>query len=152
MVMQMYRRMVLVALSVTLFPLLALAAAGPKNVDGQGVAIHGHDPVAYFNQGKPVVGRPEYHTTVGIATYWFANAQNQQQFKSDPSKYEPQYGGYCAYGVAQGLKPDVDPTAFTIVDGKLYLNLSPFVLKRWQDDIPGNITSANENWPGLKNK
>jgi YHS domain-containing protein len=148
---QILRRTLLIAVSTVLFPILALAA-GPKNIDAKGVAIHGHDPVAYFNQGKPVVGQSEYSATVGAATYWFANLANQQLFKSDPEKYEPQYGGYCAYGVAQGLKPDIDPTAFKIVDGKLYLNLSPFVLKRWQDDIAGNISTANENWPGLKNK
>jgi YHS domain-containing protein len=144
-------RTILIAVSIALLPALALTA-GPKNIDAKGIAIHGHDPVAYFNQGKPTTGQSEYSATVGTATYWFANQANQELFKSNPEKYEPQYGGYCAYGVTQGLKPDIDPTAFKIVDGKLYLNLSPFVLKRWQDDIPGNISTANENWPALKNK
>jgi YHS domain-containing protein len=152
MMMQKIRRQtIVIALSAALIPALAVAA-GPKNTDEKGVAIHGHDPVAYFVQGKPVAGQAAYSATVGTATYWFANTSNQQLFKADPSKYEPQYGGYCAYGVAQGLKPDIDPTAFKIVEGKLYLNLSPFVLKRWQDDIPGNIKTANEKWPSLKNK
>lgn len=144
-----HRRSLLIALAATPLALPA-RAAGAANVDAHGVAIHGHDPVAYFVDGKPVMGKPEHSATVGLATYWFANAANLQLFNADPARYEPQYGGYCAYGVAQGVKPDVDPSAFRIVDGKLYLNLSPAVQKRWQADIPGFIDRANQNWPGLK--
>lgn len=134
-----------------LWPPAALAA-GPINLDARGVAIHGHDPVAYFLDGKPVPGRAEHRAMVGTATYWFASEANLQRFKVDPSKYEPQYGGYCAYGVAQGVKPDIDPTAFRIVDGKLYLNLSPGVQKRWLEDVPGHIGRANQNWTTLKDQ
>ena len=130
----------------------AAFAGGATNIDARGLAIHGHDPVAYFIEGRPVVGKPEHKATVGTATYWFASEANLQTFEADPSKYEPQYGGYCAYGVAQGYKPDIDPTAFRIVDGKLYLNLSPAVQKRWQADIPGFINRANQNWSALKNQ
>jgi YHS domain-containing protein len=147
--MQTLRRTLLLALGTALLPVRALAA-GPANVDARGVAIHGHDPVAYFVEGKPVMGKAEHSATVGTATYWFASEANLQLFKADPSKYEPQYGGYCAYGVAQGYKPDIDPTAFRVVDGKLYLNLSPAVQKRWQEDIPGQISRANQNWTSLK--
>lgn len=144
-----HRRSVLIALAAAPLALPAFAA-GPANVDAQGVAIHGHDPVAYFVDGKPVMGQSEHSATVGPATYWFASAANLQRFKADPARYEPQYGGYCAYGVAQGAKPDIDPSAFRIVDGKLYLNLSPAVQQRWQADVPGFIERANRNWPGLK--
>ena len=139
----------LAALTVALAP-FAVLAAGPNNVDARGVAIQGHDPVAYFVDGKAVAGQSERSVTVGTVTYWFSSDANQQLFKSDPARYQPQYGGYCAYGVAQGVKPDIDPTAFRIVDGKLYLNLSPAVQKRWQADIPGFIDRANQNWPALK--
>jgi YHS domain-containing protein len=149
--MQSLRRTVLVVLAATLWPAWALAA-GPTNLDARGVAIHGHDPVAYLVDARPVAGRPEHQVTVGAATYWFASEANLQAFKADPSKYEPQYGGYCAYGVAQGYKPDIDPTAFRIVDGKLYLNLSPAVQKRWVEDIPGHISRANQNWTSLRNQ
>jgi YHS domain-containing protein len=125
-------------------------ATGQVNVDARGISIQGHDPVAYFVDGKPVMGKSGHSAIVGVATYWFASEANQQLFKADPAKYEPQYGGYCAYGVAQGVKPDIDPTAFLIVNGKLYLNLSPAVQKRWQADIPGFVDRANHNWPGLK--
>lgn len=127
-------------------------SAGPLNLSSGGVAIHGYDPVAYFVDGKPVIGRAELRHSVNGATYWFANDGNLQAFKADPAKYEPQYGGYCAYGVAQGYKPDIDPTAFKVVEGKLYLNLSPAVQTRWVADIPGFVTRANQNWIQLKDK
>ncbi len=149
--MNSHRRTLLLTLAATLVPFAAFAGAA-TNIDSRGIAIHGHDPVAYFVEGRPVVGKPEYKATVGAATYWFASEGNLQTFKADPSKYEPQYGGYCAYGVAQGHKPDIDPTAFRIVDGKLYLNLSPAVQKRWQEDIPVFIKRANQNWGALKDQ
>ena len=149
--MKLDRRTLLLTLAATLLPYAAFAGDA-TNIDGRGIAIHGHDPVAYFVEGKPVIGKPEHRVTVGAATYWFASEANLQTFKADPSKYEPQYGGYCAYGVAQGYKPDIDPAAFRIVDGKLYLNLSPAVQKRWQEDVPGFISRANHNWSALKNQ
>jgi YHS domain-containing protein len=127
-------------------------AAGPLNLDSHGVAIHGHDPVAYFVDGKPSKGRSDLSASANGATYWFASEKNLQTFKADPAKYEPQYGGYCAYGVAQGFKPDIDPTAFKVVEGKLFLNLSPAVQSRWLADVPGHIVRANANWTQLKDK
>ncbi|RPH43879.1 MAG: hypothetical protein EHM87_12415 [Burkholderiales bacterium] len=149
--MNLLRRQLSLALVATLTPLAASAAA-PANVDARGVAIHGHDPVAYFAEGKAVPGKAEFSATAGTATYWFANEANQRRFMADPARYEPQYGGYCAYGVAQGHTPDIDPTAFRIVDGRLYLNLSHAVQKRWQADIPGFIDRANRNWASLKSR
>ena len=144
------RRVFAIAAMATL-PALSFAA-GPTNLDAKGVAIHGYDPVAYFVDGKAMQGRAELSATMDGATYWFANESNQRAFKADPARYEPQFGGYCAFGVSQGYKPDVDPTAFKIVDGKLYLNLSPAVQKRWQEDIPGFVSQATQNWPALKSK
>jgi YHS domain-containing protein len=138
-----------IALAAAMVP-LAAQSAGPTNVDARGVAIRGHDAVAYFVDGKAVAGQSERSVTVGSVTYWFSSDENQRLFKSDPSKYQPQYGGYCAYGVAQGVKPDIDPAAFSIVDGKLYLNLSHAVQKRWQADIPGFVDRANQNWTSLR--
>lgn len=138
--------------TVTLALALGAWAAGPLNLDSRGVAIHGHDPVAYFVDGKPTKGRADMSASANGATYWFASETNRQAFKADPAKYEPQYGGYCAYGVAQGFKPDIDPNAFKVVDGKLFLNLSPAVQSRWLADVPGYIVRANENWIQLKDK
>ena len=145
------RRTVFAFAAVMLVPGVALAA-GPINLDGRGIALHGHDPVAYFTEGRPVAGKPAHRVTIGAATYWFTSDANRQLFEADPAKYLPQYGGYCAYGVAQGAKPDIDPTAFRVVDGKLFLNLSPAVQRRWQQDIPGYIERANRNWPSLKDQ
>lgn len=131
---------------------LAAQAAGPVNVNAQGVAVQGYDPVAYFVVGKPVKGSPEFSAAWNGATYWFANAAHLLAFEADPARFEPQYGGYCAFGVAQGAKPDIDPQAFAVVDGKLYLNLSPGVQKRWQAGIPGHIRKASQNWPNLKDQ
>lgn len=130
-------------------PTLA-SAAGPINLDGRGVAIHGFDPVAYFTDGKPIKGDAARSASANGATYWFASDNNLILFKADPVRYEPQYGGYCAYGVAQGYKPDIDPAAFRVENGKLYLNLSPDVQARWVKDIPGYITQADRNWKTLK--
>lgn len=127
-------------------------AAGPANLDGRGVAIHGHDPVAYFVKSKPVKGTAERSATAHGVTYWFASDKNLELCKANPEKYEPQYGGYCVYGVAQGVKPDIDPTAFRVEGGKLYLNLSPEVQSRWVKDIPGHVEQANKNWKTLKNQ
>ena len=148
------RRQLLATLLATgagFFP-LAAQAAGPVNVNAQGVAIQGFDPVAYFSMGKAVKGSSEFSAAWSGATYWFANAAHLQSFQADPARYEPQYGGYCAFGVANGVKPDIDPQAFAVVGGKLYLNLSPDVQKRWQADIPGHIRKAGQNWLTLKNQ
>lgn len=146
------RQVLLSAVALALSVTTTVWAAGQLNLDRQGVAIKGHDPVAYFVDGKPMPGRAELSHSVGGATYWFANERNLQAFKAEPAKYTPQYGGYCAYGVAQGFKPDIDPTAFKIVEGKLYLNLSPAVQSRWLADVPGFITRANQNWSQLKDQ
>jgi hypothetical protein len=99
-----------------------------------------------------VKGVPDFSAPWKGATYWFSNAAHLRTFQADPARYEPQYGGYCAYGVAQGVKPDIDPTAFAVVDGKLFLNLNPGVQKRWQADIPGHIQKATQNWLTLKDE
>jgi YHS domain-containing protein len=147
----LFRRNLLIALVSFLFATLGWAA-GATNVDKSGVAVHGYDPVAYFTDGKPVKGTAERSFAVDGVTYWFANDQNLAAFKAEPAKYAPQYGGYCAYGVAQGYKPDIDPTAFKVVEGKLYLNLSPDVQSRWVKDIPGYINDADKNWKTLVSK
>jgi YHS domain-containing protein len=141
----------LISFTSLLFATLSFAA-GATNVDKSGVAVHGYDPVAYFTDGKPMKGSAERSFAVEGVTYWFVNDQNLTAFKADPAKYAPQYGGYCAYGVAQGYKPDIDPTAFKVVEGKLYLNLSPDVQSRWVKDIPGYINDADKNWKTLVSK
>ena len=118
-------------------------------VDGQGLAIRGTDPVAYFTEGGPVAGSSEFTYTWGNATWQFASAENRDLFAANPEQYAPQYGGFCAWAVSQGYTASIDPDAWRIVDGKLYLNFSRGVQRRWERDIPGNINQADANWPGV---
>lgn len=112
-----------------------------------GTAIDGTDPVAYFTEGRPVEGSSDFTYEWNGATWRFASAQNRDTFKAAPARYAPQYGGYCAWAVSQGYTASTDPDAWKIVDGKLYLNYNKDVQKRWETDVPGNIASANDNWP-----
>ena len=130
---------------------LAARAASPEIFTGlvQGVAVGGYDSVAYFTDHKPVRGKADIRYSWKGATWRFASAQNRDAFKASPEKYAPQYGGYCAYAVSQGATAKGDPKSWTIVGGKLYLNLSPAVQKLWEKDIPGYIRAADKNWPGV---
>ncbi len=120
------------------------------NLDARGVALHGYDPVAYFTAHKPETGNEKFSVTRAGATYHFASAANRDLFAANPASYTPQYGGYCAMGVALNKKLDVDPKAWRVVDGKLYLNVSKKVQSEWAKDVPGNIRKAETNWPGIR--
>lgn len=122
------------------------------NVDTQGVAVKGHDVVAYFTDGAPVAGKAEFAAQHDGATYHFATAAHRDAFKANPARYVPQFGGFCAMGVALEKKLDGDPTAWRIVDDKLYLNVNKGVQQKWLEDVPGNLKKANANWPQIKAK
>ena len=145
----MKKQMISVIALLWLFP-PAYAGKPPVFADGDGV-IRGYDPVAYFTAGEPVKGSDQYIAEWQGATFKFASAENLSLFQTDPAKYAPQYGGYCAYAVSKGATASTAPEAWTVVDGKLYLNYSLEVRNRWREDIPGNIAAANENWPGVLN-
>ncbi len=113
-------------------------------------AVNGYDVVAYFTESKPVVGDTKYSTKWKEATWYFASKQNLEAFKANPEKYAPQYGGYCAYGTSQGHKAPTDPEAWTIVDGKLYLNYNKEVKKKWNKNQKELIEQANSEWPKIK--
>ncbi len=116
-----------------------------------GVAIRGYDPVAYFTDGRPVAGRPEFEAVHEGVAWQFASAEHKSAFEADPDRYEPQYGGYCAWAVsAKNEAYPIDPNAWKIVDGRLYLNFSKDVQADWEKDVPGHITKANTNWPDLE--
>lgn len=117
-----------------------------------GVAIGGTDPVAYFTQGKPVEGNADYTAQYDDVTWQFSSAENRDKFVADPAKYAPQYGGFCAFGAAMGFKVPVVPEAWSIVDGKLYLNNSLKVQERFEQDVPGHINNATLNWEIIKDK
>jgi len=127
---------------------LATAETEINIVDGY--AVHGYDVVAYFKEGKPVIGDDRYTAEHDGATYRFASADHLDAFKNNPDKFAPQYGGYCAFGAAMGRKFDGDPNAWAIVDDKLYLNLNQKVQERWKEDVPGFIKGADNNWPLIR--
>lgn len=124
------------------------ADPGPVFKDSRGLALKGYDVVAY-HEGTAVEGKADFETTHTGATYRFASAEHLAAFKADPAKYLPQYGGFCALGMAGGYKAPTDPLAFKLVDGKLYLNYSPKVAEMWQKDLSGNIAKADANWKKL---
>jgi len=116
--------------------------------DGEG-AIRGYDAVAYFTDGKPVRGDGEFsHDWMGT-TWYFSTAENRDTFVMDPAAYAPQYGGYCAWAASQGYVAATDPTAWTIHEGKLYLNFNHRVHRRWSRDIEGNVQKGDRNWPSI---
>lgn len=115
-------------------------------------AIHGYDPVAYFTIGKPLKGKKAHTTVWQGATWKFATAEHQQLFESAPESYAPQFGGYCAYGVAEGTLVKIDPNSWEIVDGKLYLNFNAKFHKRWQSDRDGYIERAQQRFSTLLGK
>jgi YHS domain-containing protein len=117
---------------------------------GPGLAAHGYDVVAYFTDGKPTIGSDKFAVAVDGATYRFASQANLDAFQADPAKYQPAYGGFCAYGAALNKKFDGDPRLWRIVDGKLYFNLNEDVVAEWSKDIPGNIATADSNWAKIR--
>ena len=112
----------------------------------------GYDVVAYFTQAKPVAGKADFSHSWNNAEWRFASAENRDLFAANPEKYAPQYGGWCAWAVSQGYTAPIDPEAWRIVDGKLYLNYSKSVQQRWARDVPGNISKSDRNWPGIREK
>jgi YHS domain-containing protein len=133
-----------------LAPVAARAAKAPIYTSLiSDVAVSGHDPVAYFTQGRPVKGDARFSTTWSGATWRFATAANLAAFRADPARYAPQFGGYCAWAVSQGYTASADPTVWKVVGGKLYLNYSRSIGQRWEQDVPGNIRKAEANWPGV---
>lgn len=115
-----------------------------------GLAIEGYDPVAYIKQNKAIEGKKELAETYMGATYYFSSAANKEAFKANPSLYEPQYGGWCAYAMgAKGEKVTVDPETFKVINGKLYLFYNKFfnnTLKDWNKDEANLKAKADANW------
>lgn len=143
----MIRRLILTLFALLFISPLANAAKSEIYSSTFGGAISGYDPVAYFTEKKPVKGNSEYTLNYKGATWKFSSEKNRQAFKNSPQKYTPEYGGYCSYAVANGYTASTDPAAWTIHNGKLYLNYSTGVRAKWSKDIPGNIRKANANWP-----
>jgi len=139
----------LIAVS-TLFLTSLSFAAEETQQDANGVILSGHDAVAYFTMNKPVKGYAGISAAHDGAIYHFSSEANRDLFKADPSKYAPQYGGFCAYGAAIGAKFPIDPAVFAIVDDKLYVNNSATVSKIWNAKQAKAITLADAKWSKIK--
>lgn len=144
-------RLLRLALAALLF-LATPALAQPPVFQTDGAAIRGYDPVAYFTTGQPTPGSPDITADYDGATWRFATAENRALFLLEPAKYAPQYGGYCAYGMTVGQKVPVDPAAWSIVEGRLYLNNSLAVRESWSKDPAGNIGKADAAWPKVRDQ
>ncbi len=130
----------------------SLLAQKPATFIQSGKAIKGYDPVAYFSESKPVKGNDKWVYNWNNANWYFSSPQNQEKFKENPGKYAPQYGGYCAYGLSNGYKAPTDADAWTIANGKLYLNYSKEVRLLWNKERKERIEKADNNWPQIKDK
>lgn len=118
-----------------------------RNLAGGGLAIGGYDPVAYFTRGRATQGSAEITAEVDGATYRFASREHRTLFLADPERYLPAYGGWCAWAVGQGYLADIDPEAWVISDGRLFLNFSSGINRRFTRDLEGNIREADRRWP-----
>lgn len=137
----------------------SFAFAGDQYIDETGFAVSGYDVLAYFGLDQSAVGAAQPEGVPGNASitadyngakFAFATEANRDAFLADPAKYAPQYDGHCAYGVSKGGKVPGNPNLWRIVDGKLYLNITKNVVSFWEEDIPGNISLAEGNWPGIE--
>ena len=113
------------------------------------VAVGGYDTVAYFTDQHAVRGAAAFKTSYQGYEYRFASQAHLDAFRANPARYIPQYGGYCAWAVAQGYTAPGNPNNWRVVDGKLYLNYDANVQRRWEANIAGFIQSANHNWPSV---
>ncbi|MDF2367056.1 YHS domain-containing (seleno)protein [Sneathiella sp.] len=146
-------RSVAIALFVAVLSLTTIQAASAEKLYYStlfGTAVEGYDVVAYFTDGKPVEGSKDHSAEWKGVDWYFASDEHKKMFEANPEKYAPQYGGYCAWAVSQGYTASTVPEAWKIVDDKLYLNYSKGVQSTWEEDIPGNIGLANNNWPGIE--
>lgn len=149
----MNRRILLAGLACAALPAVALAAKPPVyTAPLSDLAVGGHDVVAYFAEGRPVLGDARFSTTWKGATWRFSSADHLAKFRARPTAYAPQYGGYCAWAVAHGYTAKGDPRQWRIVDGRLYLNFNAEIQSRWVKDIPGFIRQGDANWPGVLDK
>jgi hypothetical protein len=129
---------------------LALLVSGSFHAGaGERLAIKGYDPVAYFTVGKPTPGSPEHEVVWRDARWRFSSAQHRELFAKNPEMYAPQYGGYCAMGVALGMKAEVDPQVWRIVDGRLFLNYDRSAQKKWEAERTAMIETADAKWKAL---
>lgn len=141
----------LVIFTASLAPLPTNGGETPNlvNTGPDKVAIKGHDPVAYFTEGRPMQGSPEFTHSWNDAVWHFVSAEQRDLFAADPERYAPQFGGHCAMALTRGEIRTIDPTAWAIVDGRLYLSYTKRGINKFQQDTQ-NVGKAERNWAELQ--
>ncbi len=149
----------LVRLATMIWLLAGLLPSPPAEANGvidiapaTGLAIAGYDPVAYFTDHQAIPGKPEFAASFGGAIWQFASAEHRAAFQQAPERYVPQYGGHCAWAVAEGYSAHGDPKSWHIAGDKLYLTFSPSVQAHWLQGVAGYIEKADAKWQGLHAK
>jgi YHS domain-containing protein len=137
------------------FGILAFACNQPNSLSGDiyapdKKAINGYDPVAFFTQSGPIKGNDEFTYSWKDVNWYFASQQDLDAFKANPEMYAPQYGGYCAYGTAEGHKAPTQPDTWTIANGKLYFNYNQAVKQLWSGNRDAFIQKADTAWLRVK--
>ena len=122
------------------------------NLDSGGIAIQGYDPVAFFTQHKPIKGVPPFRSDYNGARYLFSSFEDKAVFDKEPSKYEPQFGGYCAYGVSRGNRAPIKIEAWQIVNDRLLMQYDLDIKDAFNKDQQGTLKKADQNWPRLVDK
>lgn len=125
------------------------AGARLLNLDKDGVALGGYDVISYFEGGTPVKGAPDQESTYNGAKYWFASKAHRGIFESDPTKYEPSFGGFCGYAASINKLSPIDPTIYQIINGRLVLQHTPKAYELFNQDAAASLAKADRNWPGL---
>ena len=144
----MKSRLFLLALFLTIS--FASIAQTSEVFQKDGIAINGYDAVAFFTEQKPIKGDKQFSYSYNSVDWLFSNSANRELFKTSPEKYVPQYGGYCAFGTADGHKAPTQAETWTIVDDKLYFNYNLKVKDLWNKNMKANIEKADKNWPTVK--
>ena len=145
-------RIVVVLMLLGLLPACGTPYATVPNRLAEPVMLLGHDPVAYFTEGKSVKGKPEHKVSLPERAYYFASAQHKTLFEANPAKYEPQYGGFCASGAAFAIKLGSDPSAWQIYEGRLFIFGDVLGQTAWQLDPSWNVSNADKLWPSIADK
>jgi len=144
------RRTLLAAPALLLAASARAAGVPPRDLNHTNrIALRGYDTVAWHLQARPRRGSPAFRTEHGGAAWHFATADHLARFRADRAAFVPRYGGFCAFGIASGYKVDIDPEAWTVADGVLYLNYDRGVQRQWLRDMSSLIARADANWPGL---
>jgi len=120
------------------------------NKGSDNVAIKGYDPVAYFTKGQPMKGRPDMAYSWNGANWHFADESHRDMFAGSPERYAPQFGGFCSMALTRGEIKTIDPEAWRVIDGKLYLSFSKRGRGKFGEDTHANIKKAEESWENIR--